>query len=584
VSATPAFAVATTKYTLTNSGWTDLGAGPMLLSFQGSGVFAVGDTTPTLVNEGFGIRAGRSFPVKTTSHVWARATGAFGVNAYAAPINAGGSTGCTEATSYLARATGETTHAADLTTLICGLVTDGVWPKLDALYVLAQQTQADALLNLKGTNYGLTSVGLLRSATFTSFVGFGGFSNTVFLNTGFNPITAASPNYVLNNASYGIWSYAVVAESAVQMGTTDGVGSHVYLGNNVSGLFYPRINDSGAYTQTTAITKGLFVAERTNSTTAFGYQNGVGSSGSIPSDQADNGSFTIGHASLSAATTQTLSEAHIGASLGSAGNLALYNRLAAYMAAIAPTGCAEATAYLARATGETAHAADLTTLICGLVTDGVWPKLDALYVLAQQTQADARLNLVGTNYSLTDVNGSGLTFTSYVGFSDFFVHNNALVTNFDPTTAGSPHFTQNSASFGVWIYTSVLENSTQMGNSVSGAGSSNLYCKYAGNLFYAQVNDAAVNSIPDIAGGVFYVGDRSSSSQAIAYINGASQGISPGTSAAPVNSMFNVGYSPGGSAPSANTLSAAFIGGSLGSLNLALYNRLRTYMTAVGVP
>ena len=44
--------------------------------------------------------------------------------------------------------------------------------------------------------------------------------------------------------------------------------------------------------------------------------------------------------------------------------------------------------------------ADLTTLICGLVTDGVWAKLDALYVLAQQTQADALLNLVGTSYSI----------------------------------------------------------------------------------------------------------------------------------------------------------------------------------------
>ena len=47
-----------------------------------------------------------------------------------------GATGCSQATAYLARATGEVTHAADLTTLICGLVTDGVWSKLDALYVL----------------------------------------------------------------------------------------------------------------------------------------------------------------------------------------------------------------------------------------------------------------------------------------------------------------------------------------------------------------------------------------------------------------------------------------------------------------
>ena len=60
----------TTKYTFTNASWTDLGAGPLLLGFNGVGVFAVSDTTPLLGAEGFGIRAGRSSPLKTTSHVW----------------------------------------------------------------------------------------------------------------------------------------------------------------------------------------------------------------------------------------------------------------------------------------------------------------------------------------------------------------------------------------------------------------------------------------------------------------------------------------------------------------------------------
>ena len=46
--------------------------------------------------------------------------------------------------------------ATNIATLIDGLVSDGVWAKLDALYVLAQQNQTDALLNLIGTSYGLT--------------------------------------------------------------------------------------------------------------------------------------------------------------------------------------------------------------------------------------------------------------------------------------------------------------------------------------------------------------------------------------------------------------------------------------------
>ena len=74
--------------------------------------------------------------------------------------------------------------------------------------------------------------------------------------------------------------------------------------------------------------------------------------------------------------------------------------------AIVASGCSQATAYLARATGETTHAADLTTMICGLVTDGVWNNLDTLYVLAQQTETDAKLNLIGTSYSLSTQTGS----------------------------------------------------------------------------------------------------------------------------------------------------------------------------------
>ena len=59
--------------------------------------------------------------------------------------------------------------------------------------------------------------------------------------------------------------------------------------------------------------------------------------------------------------------------------------------------------------------ANIATLIDGLVADGVWAKLDALYVLAQQNATDALLNLVGTSYSLTGT----ATFTAYKGFSAF---------------------------------------------------------------------------------------------------------------------------------------------------------------------
>lgn len=83
LSLTSAFAVVTTKFVLNNTSWTDLGAGPMLLGFSGGGVYAIGDTTPTIPkSEGFTIPSGESFKVDTTSHVWGMAKDVFGVNAY----------------------------------------------------------------------------------------------------------------------------------------------------------------------------------------------------------------------------------------------------------------------------------------------------------------------------------------------------------------------------------------------------------------------------------------------------------------------------------------------------------------------
>ena len=109
----------------------------------------------------------------------------------------------------------------------------------------------------------------------------------------------------------------------------------------------------------------------------------------------------LGGASSGWQVDKTISAAFIGASLGAAGQLALYNRLKTYMDAVAPAHSAQALAYLARTVGgnEGGNGENIATLIDGLVADGVWPKLDALYVLAQQNQADARLNLIGDELS-----------------------------------------------------------------------------------------------------------------------------------------------------------------------------------------
>jgi hypothetical protein len=247
--------------------------------------------------------------------------------------------------------------------------------------------------------------------------------------------------------------------------------------------------------------------------------------------------------------------------------------------------CAQAAAYLARTAGgnEGGNATNISPLICGLVVDGVWSKLDAFYVFAQQNQADALLNLVGTSYTAT-LSGAP-AFVGYVGFGPFPGGSTAVASNFNPATAVSPNYVQDSASFGVWSKTIVVEDVSQMGTTAaSQAGESNIFNDYTDGQFYGTINGStAIATAPGTVG--FYEAERTSSSATTLYFNGVSQATSANATAPPQNAAFYVGIALGGPLGSGQVLSEADIGASLGATGqLALYNRLRTYMTAVGIP
>lgn len=254
--------------------------------------------------------------------------------------------------------------------------------------------------------------------------------------------------------------------------------------------------------------------------------------------------------------------------------------------------CVQAKNYLARTTGgnEGGNGANIRTLICGLVADGVitgtlagtagcGAPLDGLYILAQQVQGDALLNLCGTNFTL------GLGVSVFTALQGFTFGASGLGTNFNPTTATSPHLTQNSTAIGVWCY----NVAGTAGNGVDFGGTLNnnnvIVANFnATNVFFARINDASGPSIATPGNKGLFSGDRSSSTQTVPYWNGASLGVVSSTSAAFVSTIFAIGWATTyGATP--DKLSAAYFGASLGpTLQLALYTRLRTYMTAIGVP
>ena len=236
-------------------------------------------------------------------------------------------------------------------------------------------------------------------------------------------------------------------------------------------------------------------------------------------------------------------------------------------------------AYLARTVGgnEGGNGANIATLIDGLVADGVWAKLDALYVLAQQNATDARLNLVSASYPLT---GSA-TFTAYKGFSAFPV--GGLSTGFNPSSSPSPQFTLNSASIAAWSYDDPGIDYASIGTDLGAVGTSVVIASYAANS-YAEINAADGSVLAPSLGIGYIAGDRASATA----VNLYHTGVSVASGSVPTTGLFSGAIVVGSAATSFNTtstISAAHIGASLGSAGqLALYTRLRTYMTAVGVP
>ena len=83
-----AAAVATLKTTLNSSTWTDLGAGPALVTASGSVVFTINDVTPvTPISQGHIFPSnGTAMCLNTTSHVWAMAANAFPAYVFVSPI------------------------------------------------------------------------------------------------------------------------------------------------------------------------------------------------------------------------------------------------------------------------------------------------------------------------------------------------------------------------------------------------------------------------------------------------------------------------------------------------------------------
>jgi hypothetical protein len=252
-----------------------------------------------------------------------------------------------------------------------------------------------------------------------------------------------------------------------------------------------------------------------------------------------------------------------------------------------------ASAFLARTSGlDTTHTNMYTNLINGLVTDGVWSKLDCLYFFATKDTTTALLNLVSSSFAVSNTGCSWVADQGYTGTAG--TSGSFLNTTFNPSTAGG-NFSQNSAHISVWSNTSLAVS----GNKLAGALNSSqtagcdLAPLYTDGKAYFRTNEPQTSAGVTNAGGTIahFLQNRSAASGAgseSGYINAVDQGMTPVSSSAMVSfPIYMLSSNRAGAAQLGwgGQISCGSIGGSLTATDVAnLKNRLSTARTVVGLP
>jgi hypothetical protein len=260
------------------------------------------------------------------------------------------------------------------------------------------------------------------------------------------------------------------------------------------------------------------------------------------------------------------------------------NRIAQLLFGVQPSSgggdSPEVTQFLARLSTPPSptRTALYVTLIDGLVADGVWSKLDTLYLYVSEDNADtdtALTNLVQAAFKATMVGTPG--FTKDGGFtttsSDSYVD-----TNFNPSTAGGL-WTQNSAS----LFAQGISNQSSNASIIGIGAYDYIYPDWGGNQGSVTINngqDAVFPSPP--SAGALYLGSRTASDNLDIYLNGVyivsgsavANSLSNGNVKLFKNSTDATNFYPG------NIVDAG-LGGALDATEqLALYNRIATFLQA----
>jgi hypothetical protein len=190
------------------------------------------------------------------------------------------------------------TRKNQINTLIAALKTAGVWSKLDALQVYAQDSTQGALLDWKTSSRTASTVNTLTFTTDRGYRSDGGNPTGGYIDTAYNSTTAGG-GYVRDNAHIGTYVVSDYTGSVSTANAADcGVTRSYIVPQTGSGILQVLLNaTTGLYTQSSI-------------TTAIGHHLACRASGSAI-DVYYNGSARVtGHSQTSATPTNANMRVH----------------------------------------------------------------------------------------------------------------------------------------------------------------------------------------------------------------------------------------------------------------------------------
>ena len=171
------------------------------------------------------------------------------------------------------------TRQAQVDTLIKNLKSAGIWTGLDRMWIYAAENAQQAQVDL----VNLRSHTLNGAPAFSANRGYTGVdgSNTVFIDTGYNPTTSAV-NFTQNAAHISLWTVTNLAAVTGGFGIGQGDGALTVFQSSIvdtfnDGNLYLRINDappSGSQGVPGTRT-GHWLINRSAAAATQGYQNGA---------------------------------------------------------------------------------------------------------------------------------------------------------------------------------------------------------------------------------------------------------------------------------------------------------------------